>query len=76
VYNGGSLRQPSSKYGEVPEWTNGTVSKTVVASKVTVGSNPTLSAKTTIALVGDFLLISVLVVKYWKFSGASFVQII
>ena len=30
--------------GEVPEWLNGAVSKTVVARWVTVGSNPTLSA--------------------------------
>ncbi len=30
--------------GEVPEWLNGTVSKTVVALVATVGSNPTLSA--------------------------------
>ena len=31
--------------GEVPEWLNGAVSKTVVALVVTVGSNPTLSAE-------------------------------
>ena len=31
-------------HGEVPEWLNGTVSKTVVALVATVGSNPTLSA--------------------------------
>ena len=30
--------------GEVPEWTNGAVSKTVVVLGATVGSNPTLSA--------------------------------
>ena len=30
--------------GEVPEWLNGTVSKTVVELVSTVGSNPTLSA--------------------------------
>jgi hypothetical protein len=30
--------------GEVPEWLNGTVSKTVVGLVPTVGSNPTLSA--------------------------------
>jgi hypothetical protein len=30
--------------GEVPEWLNGTVSKTVVVLVATVGSNPTLSA--------------------------------
>jgi hypothetical protein len=30
--------------GEVPEWTIGAVSKTVVALRATVGSNPTLSA--------------------------------
>ena len=29
----------------MPEWLNGAVSKTVVAFRVTVGSNPTLSAK-------------------------------
>lgn len=33
-----------SEAGEVPEWTNGTVSKTVVVLAVTVGSNPILSA--------------------------------
>jgi hypothetical protein len=30
--------------GEVPEWTIGAVSKTVVVLAATVGSNPTLSA--------------------------------
>ena len=30
--------------GEVPEWLNGAVSKTVVGLVPTVGSNPTLSA--------------------------------
>ena len=30
--------------GEVPEWTNGAVSKTAVVFMATVGSNPTLSA--------------------------------
>ena len=32
------------RVGEVPEWLNGALSKSVVAPKVTVGSNPTLSA--------------------------------
>jgi hypothetical protein len=32
------------RIGEVPEWLNGTVSKTVVELVSTVGSNPTLSA--------------------------------
>jgi hypothetical protein len=32
-------------HGEVPEWTIGAVSKTVVALEATVGSNPTLSAE-------------------------------
>ncbi len=36
--------------GEVPEWLNGTVSKTVVALVATVGSNPTLSAVSRIDL--------------------------
>jgi hypothetical protein len=31
--------------GEVPEWLNGTVSKTVVALVTTEGSNPSLSAR-------------------------------
>ena len=31
--------------GEVPEWLNGAVSKTVVDLVSTVGSNPTLSAE-------------------------------
>ncbi len=31
--------------GEVPEWLNGAVSKTVVVLWATVGSNPTLSAR-------------------------------
>ncbi len=31
-------------FGEVPEWLNGAVSKTVVDLVSTVGSNPTLSA--------------------------------
>ena len=31
-------------FGEVPEWLNGTVSKTVMAFLAIVGSNPTLSA--------------------------------
>ena len=33
------------KFGEVPEWLNGTVSKTVMAFLAIVGSNPTLSAR-------------------------------
>ena len=33
-----------SATGEVPEWLNGAVSKTVVVLRATVGSNPTLSA--------------------------------
>ncbi len=33
------------RIGEVPEWLNGTVSKTVVVLVATVGSNPTLSAE-------------------------------
>jgi hypothetical protein len=39
--------------GEVPEWPNGTVSKTVVGLVPTVGSNPTLSAayQTYLALI-------------------------
>ena len=39
-----SLRKPYFKFGEMPEWLNGTVSKTVVGLVPTVGSNPTLSA--------------------------------
>src|SRR5690606_6799689 len=35
---------PRATSGEVPEWLNGTVSKTVVRPCCTVGSNPTLSA--------------------------------
>ena len=31
--------------GEVPEWTIGAVSKTVVAPRATEGSNPSLSAE-------------------------------
>jgi hypothetical protein len=34
-----------ARRGEVPEWLNGTVSKTVVLLVGTVGSNPTLSAR-------------------------------
>jgi hypothetical protein len=34
----------ASTIGEVPEWLNGAVSKTVVEVSSTVGSNPTLSA--------------------------------
>ncbi len=37
--------------GEVPEWLNGTVSKTVVALVATVGSNPTLSAEIPLSLI-------------------------
>ena len=33
------------RIGEVPEWLNGAVSKTVVGLVPTVGSNPTLSAE-------------------------------
>ncbi len=39
--------------GEVPERPNGTVLKTVVV-RATVGSNPTLSAKTKGVLLGTF----------------------
>ncbi len=35
----------STSHGEVPEWLNGAVSKTVVVLWATVGSNPTLSAR-------------------------------
>ena len=35
----------STPSGEVPEWLNGAVSKTVVVLWATVGSNPTLSAR-------------------------------
>jgi hypothetical protein len=35
----------STPRGEVPEWLNGAVSKTVVVLWATVGSNPTLSAR-------------------------------
>jgi hypothetical protein len=38
-YNRGAI------HGEVPEWTNGAVSKTAVVLVATVGSNPTLSAE-------------------------------
>jgi hypothetical protein len=38
------IRSSPKKTGEVPEWLNGTVSKTVVGLVPTVGSNPTLSA--------------------------------
>ncbi len=34
------------KIGEMPEWLNGAVSKTVVVFWATEGSNPSLSAKT------------------------------
>ena len=37
-------RYNSPCLGEVPEWTNGAVSKTAVVLVATVGSNPTLSA--------------------------------
>ena len=43
--------------GEVPEWSNGTVSKTVVVLVATVGSNPTLSAKKKLS--------SIYIYKYW-----------
>jgi hypothetical protein len=33
------------KFGEVPEWLNGAVSKTAVVLVATEGSNPSLSAK-------------------------------
>ena len=36
--------QAARRTGEVPEWLNGAVSKTVVGLVPTVGSNPTLSA--------------------------------
>ena len=39
-----NLRYNVSRHGEVPEWTNGAVSKTAVVFVATVGSNPTLSA--------------------------------
>ena len=38
------MRYNRPAFGEVPEWLNGTVSKTVVVLVATVGSNPTLSA--------------------------------
>ena len=39
--------------GEVPERLNGTVSKTVVVLVATVGSNPTLSAKSCVSRQSD-----------------------
>ena len=42
---GGELSIGIITNGEVPEWTNGAVSKTVVVLVTTVGSNPTLSAE-------------------------------
>jgi hypothetical protein len=46
-----AIKMPSclTKNGEVPEWTIGAVSKTVVGLASTVGSNPTLSAEVIIA---------------------------
>ena len=41
---GGLAVKSQGPIGEVPEWLNGTVSKTVVGLVPTVGSNPTLSA--------------------------------
>ena len=43
--------------GEVPEWLNGAVSKTVVGLVPTVGSNPTLSA-------GRKILVAVKAARY------------
>ena len=46
LYPLGDLRVIAvNQIGEVPEWLNGAVSKTVVGLKPTVGSNPTLSAE-------------------------------
>ncbi len=42
--------------GEVPEWLNGAVSKTVVVLWATVGSNPTLSALTINENVAQLIL--------------------
>ena len=49
----GRRRAPRRDPGEVPEWLNGTVSKTVVWLCCTVGSNPTLSAKRAARLGGS-----------------------
>ncbi len=43
-------------YGEVPEWTIGAVSKTVVALGATEGSNPSLSAEEKNTRLGVFLV--------------------
>ena len=48
---------PASKFGEVPEWLNGTVSKTVVGFVSTEGSNPSLSAKESGYVSGSFSFI-------------------
>jgi hypothetical protein len=47
MYQQDASKMPSclTKDGEVPEWTIGAVSKTVVGLASTVGSNPTLSAE-------------------------------
>ncbi|MFM1787459.1 MAG: hypothetical protein RL228_1409 [Actinomycetota bacterium] len=48
-----SWQNAPAAMGEVPERPNGTVLKTVVV-RATVGSNPTLSAKTKGVLLGTF----------------------
>ncbi len=48
----------STPRGEVPEWLNGAVSKTVVVLWATVGSNPTLSARKGRPIFADALYAS------------------
>ena len=62
-------------FGEVPEWLNGTVSKTVVGPVSTEGSNPSLSAEESGDNVGLFLFICashfVSFIFGWIFRGAT-----
>ena len=50
-------RVESAPRGEVPEWSNGPDSKSGVRVSRTVGSNPTLSARTKKPLNGAFLVL-------------------
>ena len=48
-----SVRGNLNLIGEMPEWLNGAVSKTVVRLRRTQGSNPCLSAKTFSTVLTD-----------------------
>ena len=62
-------------FGRLPEWTNGAASKAVVALCVTVGSNPTPSAKVNSVLPVFSLGLDRLLLKLYQLCVVPFPQL-